>query len=129
MNNENIARLKDAYKAFASGDLDAVTKNWSPDIIWHAGSVGPISGDYKGKDEVLGFFASLMQESGGTFKLDVRHMIADDEYGFALVQTTMERNGKRADQLNTHCFRLEDGKVVEFWGFTADAQQTMDIWS
>ena len=125
----NVDLLKSAYAAFSAGDLDKATENWADDIIWHAGSVGPIAGDYKGKDEVMGFFATLMQETGGTFKLSVTHVLADDHYAMALLNASAERNGRRFDQPVTHCFRMVDGKVAEFWSFASDAKQVMDVWA
>ncbi len=52
--NLEIARA--GYEAFASGDLAAVSDLLSDDIVWHSGGNNILTGDYEGKEAVLGFF-------------------------------------------------------------------------
>lgn len=126
----NVERLRTGYEAFAKGDLDKLRELWAPDIIWHGPPIGPLAGEYKGQDEVFGFFGGLVEQTQGTFKLEVLHLLADDQYGLAYVRATGERNGNRADQDNCHLFRFDaEGRVVEFKGFLEDPQQLIDFWS
>ena len=61
-NQELIER---AYQAFARGDIPTVLEALVVDIHWHVPGRGPISGDYHGHAEVLGFFEHFMQLSSG----------------------------------------------------------------
>ena len=125
----NVAKVRQAYDAFASGDLEGLKATWTDDIVWHVGGNTVISGDYKGPDEVMGFFGRLMQETGGNFKVELQHLIADDSYSMALVHSSGERNGKRMNQPNSHVARLVDGKIAEFWAFSYDAEELLAFWS
>jgi uncharacterized protein len=118
--NPNTALLRKGYEAFAAGDLDTIRGLFADDVVWHVPGRNPLAGDYKGIDDVFGFFGKLLEVSGGTFKMDVHTVVADDEHGVALVHVTGDRGGKRLDQNNAHVFHISAGKVTEFWGFNWD---------
>lgn len=119
-NNQNIANLKRGYKAFAEGDMATLTELFAEDIVWHVGGNNMLTGDYKGRDEVFAFFMRLAQETGGTMKLELHDVLANDEHGVALVHARLERNGKRYEGNEAHVFHNRDGKVTEFWAFAED---------
>ncbi len=53
--------IESAYSAFARGDLAAVFQVLDERIFWHVPGRGPLSGDYRGHEEVLGFFGQFMR--------------------------------------------------------------------
>jgi ketosteroid isomerase-like protein len=67
--NEDLVRR--GFAAFGTGDIAALRELLADDTVWHVGGRSPLTGDYKGKDEVLGFFAQLAERAGGTFRVDV----------------------------------------------------------
>lgn len=126
----NLTKLRAAYDAYVSGDVEAATADWAEDIVWHAGAAGPLNGDYKGRAEVIGFLASLMQETGGTFKLEIRDMVADDNSGAVRAMASADRKGKHLDQEVCHYLSLNDqGQVTEFWAFVLDADKQLEFWA
>lgn len=126
----NVQRLREGYDAFSRGDLDALRELLAPDVVWHAGGNNSLTGDYKGLDEVFGFFGRIFQETGGSFKNEIHDLLANDEHGVALVHSTAERNGKRLKQNVTHVFHINDeGKPTEFWGFSEDQKALDEFWS
>jgi ketosteroid isomerase-like protein len=130
MAHPNEQRIRDGYVAFETGDFDAIRNDFfAPDIQWHVPGTSPISGDYSGQDEVFGFFAKLVELSGGTLKLEIHDVLANDEHGTALVTTTAEREGRSLSDHTVHVFHLEDGKIVEFWGHAGDQYTTDEFWS
>jgi ketosteroid isomerase-like protein len=127
----NVARLKKGYDAFASGDLDTLRDLFADDILWHVPGNNPLAGDYKGQDEVFGFFAKIAQETGGTFKLELHDVLANDEHAVALVRLSAERNGKRLDgEPGVNVLHVNaEGKTTEFWGFSQDSAKIDEFWS
>lgn len=126
----NLALMKKGYDAFTSGDLEALKDLFAPDIVWHVPGNNPLAGDYKGQDEVFGFFMKLAQETQGTFKLEIHDMLANDTHGVALVRASGERNGARLEQPNVHVFHTSsDGKLTEFWGMTEDQTAADAFWN
>jgi len=51
--------VRTAYAAFAAGDIAAVLDTFADDIVWNVPPVDGWGGTFRGKDEVLGFFAGL----------------------------------------------------------------------
>ncbi|HEX9891787.1 MAG TPA: nuclear transport factor 2 family protein [Actinomycetota bacterium] len=129
MAHPNEELIRQGYASFGSGELDAVRASFSPDIIWHAPGRNPLSGDYKGWEEVLGLFGKSAELSGGTFKLDIHDVVANDTHAVALVTATGQRNGKSWSDNQAHVFHIEGGKVAEFWGHPGDQYATDEFWS
>jgi ketosteroid isomerase-like protein len=127
----NIARLKKGYEAFAAGDMDTLRDLFVDDILWHVPGNNPLAGDYKGRDEVFGFFARIAQETGGNFRLELHDVLSNDEHAVALARVSGERAGKRLDgEPNVHVYHVNDeGKVTEFWGFSQDSSKVDEFWS
>ena len=44
---------------------------FDPNIQWHVPGRSPLSGDYKGHDEVIAFFSKTRELSGGTFSIEI----------------------------------------------------------
>jgi ketosteroid isomerase-like protein len=59
--------MESAYAAFAQGDIPTVLQAFDKEILWRVPGRGPLSRDYHGHEEVLGFFKRVMELSGGTF--------------------------------------------------------------
>jgi ketosteroid isomerase-like protein len=62
----NVQRIRDAYAAFAAGDLPAALKDGAPDGVFHLGGSGPLSGDHRGIDEVSKALIGTFELTAGT---------------------------------------------------------------
>jgi hypothetical protein len=51
----------------------------------------PLSGDYRGKQEVFALFGKRAEQTAGTFRAEVHHLLADDTHGVGLVIVTATR--------------------------------------
>jgi hypothetical protein len=124
----NLERAHAGYEAFAAGDLTAVSDLLSDDIVWHSGGSNVLTGDYVGKEAVLGFFGLLMQESGGSFRNDIHDMLANDEHGVALVTMSATRGGESFEGRMVHVFHMSDDKMTEFWAIPEDQSGYDEFW-
>jgi ketosteroid isomerase-like protein len=127
----NVERMRMGYEAFAAGDLDTLrNERFAPDIVFHVTNSGSLSGDYKGVDEVFGFFGKLMEETDGTFRLEVHDLLANDEHTIGLVRTTATRKGKTLEQNAVHVFHVNaEGKITENWTFAEDTAAANEFFS
>jgi len=57
----NASIVRKAYQDFATGDVPSVLAVFDPSITWQVPGHSPLSGTYKGHDEVLGFFKRTME--------------------------------------------------------------------
>jgi hypothetical protein len=125
----NVALTRRGYEAFAQGDLAALSELIADEVTWHVTGAGPLSGNYHGRDEVFGFFGRLAEETGGTFRLDVHDVLANDDHAIALCTLSASRGGKSVEVPVANVSHIRDGKVTEFWDATSDPQASIDFWS
>jgi hypothetical protein len=129
MAHANQDLLRRGYEAFAKADMPAVQAFFADDIVWHAPGRNPLSGDYKGAQEVLGFLGKAMEMTAGSFSLEVHDLLADDEHGVALVVARGQREGKSLEDRQVHVLHLQGGKVTEFWAHPGDQYAVDEFWS
>jgi ketosteroid isomerase-like protein len=125
----NVEVLRKGYAAYSSGDMETINDLFADDIVWHVAGRSQLAGDYNGKDEVFGFFAKLIELSGGTSRLEVHDVLANDEHGAVLVTGTATRDGTEFSGQDVHTFHLRDGKVTEFWDSPLDQYAADEFWS
>jgi len=116
----NVARLKDGYAAFAKGDFAVLNELFAEDLLWHEAGRNQVSGEYRGREAVYGFFGKLMEVTEGSLRIDVHAVFADDEHGVALVVGTASRGGRSSTFKSVNVFHMRGGKVVEFWDASTD---------
>ena len=131
MTHPNEVLLREAFAAFMRGDLEALqTKYFAEDIRYHVAGRSQIAGDYEGIGEVLGFFGRLFELSGGTLRLEVHDVVANDEHGVALFKVLAERDGKQlADDEILIAHPTADGKAAEIWTQSTDVYTSDEFWS
>jgi ketosteroid isomerase-like protein len=94
--------------------MDTLRSLYAPDAVHHAVGNGPLAGDYKGVDDILGYYGQLFERSDGTFKAELATAKADgDDKVVATHQNTAKRGGKTLDQEETLTFTISGGKVID----------------
>lgn len=121
--------IRKGFAAFSAGDLDTVRSVLADDVVWHVPGRSPLAGEYKGWGEVSGLFAQTMELTGGTFKVAIHDVLANDEHGVALVTATGQRNGKSLSDNGVQVVHIRDGKVAESWLHPGDAYANDEFWS
>lgn len=124
--NEELVRR--GYAAFQSGDMATLKDLFADDIVWHATGRNQMAGDFKGTDAVLEQFGKTFEVTGGTFKIDIHDVLANDEHVVVLVHATGEREGKRLDDNSVQVFHVRDGQVTEQWLQPGDAYAVDEFW-
>ena len=125
----NVALLRKGYEAFARGDIAAITDLFAEDMVWHVPGNNLISGEHKGRDAVFAVFAKTMELTGGTFKIDVHDIVANDEHTVSLTRASGSRQGKQLDLGGVDIYHIRNGKVTECWSFTEDQRLDDEFWS
>jgi len=126
----NVGHIREGYDAFASGDFEKVSSLWDPSVVWHVGGQSSLAGDYKGQDEVFGYLGKAAELTGGTMKIEIHDILANDEHGAALITLMAERDDGRSLEMNeVHVFHLSDGKVTEFWAFEEDQRRSDEFFA
>lgn len=125
--NEELVRR--GYGAFARGDLEPLKEIFAEDIVFHVLGRGLISGEYRGRDAVFGFFAKGQELSGGTLRIELHDVAATDEHAIALQLNRAERGGKSLEARVVGVYHVRDGKATEAWFLTDSQYENDEFWS
>src|SRR4029077_192458 len=90
----NAALISSGYAAFARGAVQGALAVFAQYILWHIPVRGPLSRDYRGHAEVLGFFSHFMELSSGTFRIQVDDVLAKGDRVVVLCTESAQRGGR-----------------------------------
>ncbi len=125
----NAELLRKGYEAFDKGDMAVLTGLFAEDVVWHLPGNNPLTGVHRGRDAVFGIFAKSVELSGGSFKIELHDVLANDEHAVALTRATGSRQGKQLNSLDTNVYHMSNGKITEFWSAAEDQRLTDEFWS
>lgn len=112
--NEDLVRQ--GFEAYARGELPGQLAGlMSPDVVWHVPGRGSLAGDHAGLEAVAAHLARTARLSGGTHRIDVHDVLANDDHVVVLHGARAERGGKKLDVNALHLFHVRDGKITEVW--------------
>ena len=129
MTAQNAELIQRAYQAFSGGDLATVFGILGQDITWHVPGSSPLSGDYKGREQVASFFGATMELSGGTFTIDVRDILAQGDQVVVLCTVAAERHGQSWSSPEVHVWRVEGDQAMDFREFQGAERTEDEFWS
>jgi ketosteroid isomerase-like protein len=129
LDHPHATLLKDGYTAVAKGDMDLVRALLAEDVVHRVFGHGPLSGEYRTPEEVLGLYVRLFDLSGGTFRAEPYAVMAGEEYGAALVQTYAERPGRVLRGRSVDLFAFRDGRITEIRTIPEDQYADDAFWS
>jgi ketosteroid isomerase-like protein len=112
--HKNAEIVRRGYQAFNTADIKTLTELFDEKASWHTPGQGSLAGDHVGREATFAYFGRLGQETGGTFKAELRHVTADDEGRvIAIHHNSGVRKGKRLDVDCCLVFQLENGRVTD----------------
>jgi ketosteroid isomerase-like protein len=125
----NVELFRRTYRAFTSGDFDALGEVFAEDTVWHNPGRNLISGDFVGREAAFAAFAKEFELSGGTYSPTIHDVVANDEHIIALMHATAEREGKKLDMDYALIFHVKAGRLTEGWDLWTDQAAVDEFWS
>ena len=126
--NEDIVRQ--GYKAFGEGDMDTLSSLFAPDAVHSTPGNNPLSGEYKGIDNILAYYGKLFELSDGTFSAELQNTKAEgDDRVVATHRNKAQRGGKTLDQDETLTFTIAGGKFTRLVEKHSDPAAYDAFWS
>lgn len=115
----NLEILKQGYKAFAAGNVEAAISNWSDDIVWEECSSFPFvkgDGKYVGKQAVVENIFANIPKYYDNFSIEISDFV---DGGDRIVMVghytgTWKATGKKFKANATHTWSLKNGKATHF---------------
>ena len=112
--------VRQGYDAFIAGDMEWLNEHFAETIVWHVAGNNALAGDYRGREEVLAFFARSVRAATPNF--DVHDVVAGEDHTVALVNIRFTRtdNGRTFEGRTVQVLHIENGKALESWTLAED---------
>ena len=126
----HLALFRQAHEAFEHGDKEAMRSWFADDFVWHEPGNNPLTGDYRGADEVFGLFDRIAQATNGQFDTHLEDVLANGQHLVALLRLRAERGTTRIEMRRVNVYRVHpDGRVAERWGYVGDQASFDELFS
>lgn len=122
--------VRKGYDAFTRGDMDTLRGMMASDCTHHVPGSHMLSGDYKGQNAVMELYGKLFEETNGTFKVELSHILVDGRgHAVSMHRYTAERNGKRIEQNGCLIFRIVGDKMTDIDECQEDMEKEAEFWA
>jgi uncharacterized protein len=116
----NAALVRRVFAAFGNDPM-AVSAAFTRDIVWRVPGDTVMSGEYRGRREVVEFLRRTGLETGGTYRSRLHTVFADDDWAVAIYRATGSRNGIELDVEQALVIRIADGRWQNVTAVPLDA--------
>ena len=104
----NAALVRRVFAAFGR-DAMAVSAALARDVVWRVPGHTVMSGEYRGRREVVEFLRRTGLETDGSYRSHLHTVFADDDWAVAIYRATGRRNGIDLDVDQALVIRVADG--------------------
>jgi ketosteroid isomerase-like protein len=73
--NQQVERLEKWLSAYGDQDRDAMMNSLADDAVWHVGGTHRLSGNYEGREAILGYFDAVRLETADSMKLETLEVL------------------------------------------------------
>lgn len=116
-----MAQVRRGYAAFNTGDSQTLRELFTRDVVHRVPGDGPLSGAYKGVDNVLNHYAHIAQLTDGTFRAHLIEVHGDGQgHVVAIHQGSGTRNGTTRVSRGSILFTFRDERVCDLMELSAD---------
>ncbi|MER5683378.1 nuclear transport factor 2 family protein [Streptomyces sp. NPDC002205] len=126
----HAALVRKGYEAFNRGDMETLAEMLAGDATQHVPGNSPLSGDYKGRDEMLAYYRRLAEESDGTMTATLLNVLVDGRGHAVSVHRVMaKRMGRTLDAMGGIVFRIIGDKATDLDECMEDIEVSDEFWS
>jgi hypothetical protein len=123
---EDIVRR--GYQAFSDGDMETLGGLYTDDVVQTMPGSNQVSGEYKGRDNVLGLYGKLFELSGGTFSAELKSVKTDGDKVVSVHHSQGERDGKTLSDDESIAFTFSGDKISRLDVTAGDQAAVDDFW-
>lgn len=90
------------------------------DAVWTVVGRAPVAGVYRGRRAIFDLFKATQTLSEGTYRAELRYVLADDERTIAVYRARGRRGGRELDIDQALFVRVGDGRWAEILAVPLD---------
>lgn len=125
--NAGVARA--IFRSFDQRNPLQLRDLFHEDAVWQVAGSSTVAGAYRGRTEIFRFLASLKRRTDGTYRSELKDVLASEERAAALYRATGRRNGIDLDIDQVLLFTIRDGKVTEVVALPSDPAAFERFWA
>jgi len=91
----NAELVRRGFQAFRRNPV-ALARLIAEDAVWRVPGANAMSGEYRGHAEIFPFLRRTTELTGGTYRAELRWVVADDERAVVLYRAAGERDDGRS---------------------------------
>ena len=91
----NAVIVREGFDRFVEGDVAGLVGLFADDAVWHVPGANAMASDYRGRDAIIAFLRRTAELTGGTYRVELLWVVADDEHTVAVYRAQGERDGGR----------------------------------
>lgn len=116
----NAALTRRVFDAFGKNAMQ-ISAALTRDIVWRVPGSTAMSGEYRGRRDVVEFLRRTGLETNGTYGSKLHTVLANDDWGLAVYRAWGRRNGVDLDVEQAFVIRFHDGQWKEVTAVPLDA--------
>jgi ketosteroid isomerase-like protein len=116
----NADLVRRLFGAFGN-DAKQISATFDRDVLWRVPGNTAMSGEYRGRRDVVDFLRRTGTETGGTYRSQLHTVFADDDWGLAVYRARGTRNGIDLDVDQALVFKFGDGMITEVTAVPLDS--------
>jgi hypothetical protein len=120
---DDIDLVRKGFEAFIAGDMVWLNEHLHENIVWHVPGHNVLSGDHRGRENVLAFFIKGVQIA--IPELDIHDVVGSEDHVVA-IQTVRWRRNDNAETFEDHAvtvFHVADEQAIEVWALLEHQQE------
>jgi uncharacterized protein len=115
-----VARADEAVvqrfaQAMVDRDVAAIAECLADDVVIHVPGRNPLSGEHRGKGQVLHRLFQAWEEAFGSLHIDVHDVLSTDEHVVLLSDRRAERDGTEVRMRAASIYHVRNGRITEAW--------------
>jgi ketosteroid isomerase-like protein len=128
VSHPNAELLERAFAAFGREPL-VVARVLADDVVWRVPGANAMSGEYEGRNAVLQFLRQTLVLSGGTYRTELRYVVANDERAVAVYGARGEREGRTLDIDQALFCVIREGRIADVTAVPFDFAAFDGFWA
>jgi ketosteroid isomerase-like protein len=113
MSDEEVVRR--FARAMVDRDVGAIADSLADDVVIHVPGRNPLSGDHRGKPEVLTRLFQAWEEAFAHLEIEIHDLLVSRDHVVLLASRRAERDGVAVDMRAASIYHVREGRIAEAW--------------
>lgn len=112
----------------SEADVEGLRRLVADDVVWHASGRGPRSGNFRGRDAILEYLASI-GDAADEFESELDDVLVGQSRTALLFRVSGRRGARLLEAGFVLLLRFEDGQIAELWSVARDQYAVDEFWA